>query len=127
MHGLLTVNINGIDKPVRLNNHFLFELGQSIKCDPIEAGQKIAEIAAKNPILGYTHILYAGLIGAQYEMGNLSHGIELHEVAKFASTANDDQIAPIWAVFKEAMQIPDATPEQIEAYRESLATEEKKS
>lgn len=125
MHGTLSVNINGEDKPVRLNNHFIFELGTLLKCDPLEAPIKLMEVAAKNPMIGFTYILYCGLIGAQYEQANFAHGIDIKEISLYASTTHSDNFAPIWETFKEVMQIPDAPPEQVEEYAATVEAEKK--
>lgn len=126
MHGTATIEINNKKWALRFNNHFLFELGESLKVDALGAATAVMELAAKKPLQGLTHVVYASAIAAEYEQGNFTPEITFKEVASFVSNAKQVDLEPIYKQFKEAMAIPDATPEQVEETEKELA-EEKKS
>jgi len=125
-HGITNVKIGGQERTICFNNHSLIYLGKQLSCDPANVMSKVSEIGDENPLRLLTFVIYAGLMGFMEREAIYVHDITMKNVAKWVSEADSEEFTSVWDTFSDAIGMPKATPEQVEAYEKKKKSALKK-
>lgn len=120
MHGVTVIELGGEKRTVSFNMHCFMFLSKELKCNPDEIDVKIGEQCSINPLRGLTTIIYCGILGYLESEAIYVHDITIKQVSKWVGDADSDEFKSVWDCFSDAMNIPKASQEQIDAYAKKM-------
>ena len=95
---------------LRFNNFAHVELSKAIfksgylVTNPMELIDKLSEMSKNNIALLIKAMLYAGILGYDYETG-FTPSVTQEEVGKLVGEVNEEDLLKIWDIFLEAMGV----------------------
>lgn len=115
------IHIGGQDREACINIYALTFLGEALGCDPLVCAVEINKIAAIKPYRALGLIVYAALCGALEAKAVFIHDITLPKVMEWIGNPEPtDTYDTIWQMFKDALEIPSASEQQVKDYEDML-------
>lgn len=108
MTGTYQIKIGDKEKTLRFNNYAHSELAKSLFTEghyitsPTQLVERLLEISKENPALLMKCIVYAGLVGHDYEVG-FAKTVTQQEVGVWIADINNTDLEQVWNVFMQAM------------------------
>lgn len=120
MHGVTTIKLGGETRIINLNLHSTFFLMKELNCEIPELEGKLTKMCAETPLRALSYIIYTGILGHLETEAIFVHDITLKKVILWVGETTDDDLLPIWTLFKEVMNIPTASEKQIQEYTDFI-------
>lgn len=104
----ITILVGDVEKHLRFNNFAHVELSKALfenghlVIGPEELIDKLSEMAKANVMLLAKALIYAGMIGYDYEVG-FKATVTQEEVGKIVADINDVELEKVWNTFLSAM------------------------
>jgi hypothetical protein len=114
------IEIGGQKREACINQHALMFLGKALNCDPLLAAKEIAKVAEEYPLRALGIVVYAALMGALESKAIFIHDVTLPSVMEWVGEPSQNDYDSIWAMFRDAMDMPKATEEQVKQYEKML-------
>jgi len=109
------IKIGDTERMFHFNNFALVELGKLLECDPLDAQDKLMQVAADDVFTGLAIVLTAGFIGWEKSQFNLRHGIVAKDIFNAIATCDMNDFTPAWESFKSATGISEFLKQQAES------------
>ncbi|PUZ21807.1 hypothetical protein DCC81_24785 [Chitinophaga parva] len=127
MNGIFEIELGGQLRQLRFNNYARAELGNVFGLDPLEAGQKAAEMFASNYMLAIAYVVFAGLTGAVYATFG-TRDFTREQVAEWVGEANVSDLVTafnMWRQSNEPRELIESNSDDANATQSTVTAKKK--